>query len=147
VSVAVGAVIGTIVCSGEGSKVKQKGSFRDVSENLAGDFKCPSNATAHPLRTLRINRVASLLSPSDSILRSAAHRAVVAAALTAHRVNEKIRFRFHVSRDSDQSHGIRVPVVPRLRKLRFIPADVPRDVCPPRKSQLIKKPQLGMVSR
>lgn len=51
-----------------------------------------NRAYPNPLWTLRINRVASLLLLSNSILRSAAHCAA------AHRVNEKSRIRFQIVR-------------------------------------------------
>lgn len=77
----------TIVCGSarvdttetRGQRGKRR-RFRVRVRNLPADFKYPSDRGIRPpvqpsLWTLRINRVASLLLLSNSILRSAAHRA------------------------------------------------------------------------
>lgn len=77
-----GSLVGTIVCGGEGMVLGREGKPTGVLKRVpkpTRQFQVSVDRAhlAHPLWTLGINRVASLLSLSNSILRFAAHRAAV----------------------------------------------------------------------
>lgn len=97
-SVDIAQLKSTSVVTREHNRLRRKGfegkprGFRTCPKPIRRFRASANHVYPVSLWTLRINRVASLLSLSNSILRSVAHCAA------AHRVNEKSRIRFRIVR-------------------------------------------------